>query len=142
GVLSTIGWATKRGAKVEAERAAGESQSSAAPAPAEPASVESLLKVDAMELEVGYGLVPLVDAKQGGDLLERISATRRQVAIELGLVMPPVRIRDNMALDGTAYRIKIRGAVIAEGRTEPNKLLAIDSGLTSGAIEGDPTREP
>lgn len=142
GVLTTIGWSTRKGAKVAEERQAAQAMEEAKPAAAEPASVESLLKVDAMELEVGYGLVPLVDAKQGGDLLERISATRRQIAIEMGLVMPPVRIRDNMSLDGTSYRIKIRGAVVAEGRTEPGKLLAIDSGLTSGRIEGVATREP
>jgi flagellar biosynthesis protein FlhA len=142
GALGTIGWKIRKSQSSEAVREAKKIASDAAPPVAEPASVESLLKVDAMELEVGYALVPLVDAKQGGDLLERISATRRQVAIEMGLVMPPVRIRDNMSLDGSAYRIKIRGAVVAEGRTEPNKLLAIDSGLTSGAIEGAPTREP
>ncbi len=142
GALSTIGWKMRKGQARQAEQQAERAASESAPPAAEPASVESLLKVDAMELEVGYGLVPLVDAKQGGDLLERISATRRQVAIEMGLVMPPVRIRDNMSLDGSAYRIKIRGAVVAEGRTEPNKLLAIDSGLTSGAIDGVPTREP
>ncbi len=142
GTLGTIGWKLRKSQSRETAREAQQTAADSAPPAAEPASVESLLKVDAMELEVGYGLVPLVDAKQGGDLLERISATRRQVAIEMGLVMPPVRIRDNMSLDGSAYRIKIRGAVVAEGRTEPNKLLAIDSGLTSGVIEGVPTREP
>lgn len=142
GGLITIGVTMRRGEKADRDDATRASDiAGQAPAP-EPPSVESLLKVDTMELEVGYGLVPLVDAKQGGDLLDRISATRRQTAIDLGLVMPPVRIRDNMTLDASAYRIKIRGAVIAEGRTEPGKLLAIDSGLTSGPIEGTPTREP
>jgi flagellar biosynthesis protein FlhA len=142
GVLTTIGWTMRKGTRAKAQHDAMQAIEDAKPATPEPASVESLLKVDAMELEVGYGLVPLVDAKQGGDLLERISATRRQIAIDMGLVMPPVRIRDNMSLDGSAYRIKIRGAVVAEGRTEPGKLLAIDSGLTSGRIDGVATREP
>lgn len=104
--------------------------------------VEALLKVDTMELEVGYGLVPLVDAGQGGDLLERISAIRRQLAAEIGLVMPPVRIRDNMQIDANAYRVKIRGAVVAEGRAYPGKFLAIDSGITTGPVEGLETKEP
>jgi len=108
----------------------------------EPPPVDSLLKLDTMELEVGYGLVALVDANQGGDLLERISSVRRQLAADLGFVMPPVRIRDNMSLEPSAYRVKIRGAVIAESSAEPGKLLAMDSGLASGQIQGKPTREP
>src|SRR6185369_10904677 len=79
----------------------------ATPTKPEPPAVETLLKVDTLELEVGYALVSLVDTAQGGDLLERISAIRRQLALELGLVMPPVRIRDNMQLGSSEYRIKI-----------------------------------
>lgn len=125
--------------KVAREQAAAKAEATKKP---EPAPVESLLKVDTMELEVGYGLVPLVDAGQGGDLLDRISAIRRQIALELGLVMPPVRIRDNMTLDASVYRVKIRGATVAEGHTHAGKLLAIDSGLVSGPIDGKPTKEP
>lgn len=129
-----------------ATKAAAASRDAAAKAEAtkkpEPAPVETLLKVDTMELEVGYGLVPLVDAGQGGDLLDRISAIRRQIALEMGLVMPPVRIRDNMTLDASMYRVKIRGATVAEGHTHAGKLLAIDSGLVTGPIEGRPTKEP
>ncbi len=111
-------------------------------AKAEPPPVESLLKLDTLELEVGYGLVALVDTAQGGDLLERISAIRRQLAVELGFVMPPVRIRDNMQLAANEYRIKIRGGVIASGSTRPGKLMAMDSGLASGPIDGERTKEP
>lgn len=107
-----------------------------------PPPVEQLLKVDTLEIEVGYGLVSLVDTNQGGDLLERISATRRQLAAEFGLVMPPVRIRDNMTLQPTEYRIKIRNNPVAIGQTRPGKLLAMDSGIVSGPITGDPTKEP
>ncbi|MBL8885802.1 MAG: flagellar biosynthesis protein FlhA [Phycisphaerales bacterium] len=107
-----------------------------------PPPVEQLLKVDTLEIEVGYGLVSLVDTNQGGDLLERISATRRQLAAEFGLVMPPVRIRDNMTLQPTEYRIKIRNNPIAIGQTRPGKLMAMDSGIASGQIGGDPTKEP
>jgi flagellar biosynthesis protein FlhA len=104
--------------------------------------VEDLLKVDTLELEVGYGLVSLVDVKQGGDLLERIAAIRRQIAAEVGLVMPPVRIRDNMTLQPNTYRVKIRGNAIAESEVVPGMLLAMDSGITTGQIQGTPTREP
>lgn len=115
---------------------------SAASAKPEPPPVEQLLKIDTMELEVGYGLVSIVDAKQGGDLLERIGAVRRQLAVELGLVTPPVRIRDNMGLAPNAYRVKIRGDVVAEGEVYPQKLLAMDSGIATGRVQGIATKEP
>ncbi len=104
--------------------------------------VEDLLKVDTMELEIGYGLVSLVDVNQGGDLLDRIAAIRRQLAAEVGLVLPPVRIRDNMTLPPNAYRLRIRGNPIGEGETRPGSLLAMDSGIVTGQITGDQTREP
>lgn len=114
----------------------------ARPGAPEPPPIEDLLKVDVLELEVGYGLVPLIDTSQGGDLLDRISAVRRQLAVELGLVMPPVRIRDNMQLAPGEYRVKIRGNAVASGSVEPGQLLAMDSGLVSEKIAGIPTKEP
>ncbi len=122
--------------RVTDERAQQTAQATEAP------EVETLLKVDTLELEVGYGLVSLVDTQQGGELLDRISATRRQLAAEIGLVMPPVRIRDNMTLTPTSYRVRVRGATVAEGETRPEMLLAMDSGFTTGEIQGDPTTEP
>jgi flagellar biosynthesis protein FlhA len=107
-----------------------------------PRPVENLLKVDTLELEVGYGLVQLVDAAQGGTLLDSISKLRRQLAVEIGLVMPPVRIRDNMQAPSTQYRIKVRGNPVATGTTRPGRLLAMDSGIVSGPIDGEKTREP
>lgn len=107
-----------------------------------PPPVEDLLKVDVLELEVGYAVVALIDANQGGDLLDRVSAVRRQLAVELGLVMPPVRIRDNMQLAPNEYRVKIRGNVVAQGKVESGKVLAMDSGTVTGKIEGIPTQEP
>ena len=128
-----------RAAKVAESQVEEELQQQNVP---EPPPVEKLLKVDTLELEVGYGLVGLVDAGQGGDLLDRISSTRRQLALDLGLVMPPVRIRDNMQIDPHTYRVKIRGATIAEHQVHPKQLLAMDPGFASGPIEGTKTTEP
>ncbi len=143
-ILATVGffvYKAERTVVVQSERRAAEEAQAEQAAPAAPA-VEELLKVDTLELEVGYGLVSLVDVKQGGDLLDRIAAIRRQIAAEVGLVMPPVRIRDNMTLQPNTYRVKIRGNVIAESEVVPGMLLAMDSGITTGKIQGTPTREP
>ena len=126
-------------ADAETRQAAEAKQHTTAP---EPQPVEKMLKVDALELEVGFGLVPLVDAGQGGDLLDRIAAVRRQLAAEMGLVMPPVRIRDNMALEASTYHVKIRGNDVAVGAVYPGKLLAMDAGVASGRLEGHKTVEP
>jgi flagellar biosynthesis protein FlhA len=140
--LGAIAVGMMRAQKARAATQRQEAEQTAAKSRAEAAPVESLLKLDTLELEVGYGLVSLVDAAQGGDLLDRISAIRRQLAVEFGFVMPPVRIRDNMQLGSSEYRIKIKGAVVAQGQTRPGKLLAMDSGLASGKIDGEPTKEP
>ncbi|HEY0009444.1 MAG TPA: FHIPEP family type III secretion protein, partial [Tepidisphaeraceae bacterium] len=114
-----------------------------AAAAAEPEKVEKLLEVDAMELEVGYGLVRMVDESKGGDLLSRISLIRRQIAIELGIIVPPVRIRDNMRLSANDYIIKIRGQAVGHGVTYPDQFLAMDNGATSGPIPAaEATIEP
>jgi flagellar biosynthesis protein FlhA len=109
----------------------------------EPEKVEKLLDVDTMELEVGYGLVRMVDASKGGDLLERISMIRRQIATELGIIVPPVRIRDNMQLGANDYIIKIKAQPVARGVTYPEQFLAMDNGATGGPIPGGTlTSEP
>ncbi|CAN5863617.1 flagellar biosynthesis protein FlhA [soil metagenome] len=123
-------------------RKRAEAAAPAAPAKVEPPTPESLLKLDTLELEVGYGLVELIDAGQGGDLLDRIAAIRRQLAAELGFILPPVRIRDNLQLHQHEYRLKIKGNMVAKGITIPRRLLAINSGIATGLIDGDPTREP
>ena len=107
-----------------------------------PEKIESLLTVDPMELEVGYQLVQLVDTTKGGDLLERISLIRRQIAIEFGVVVPPIRIRDNMQLDPNTYIIKLRGNPLATGSVYPGQYLAMDSGAATGKLAGTETREP
>ena len=110
--------------------------------PVEAPKVEELLAVDTLELEVGYAVVGLVDAARGGDLLDRIAGIRRHLASELGLVMPSVRIRDNMQLDPNEYRVKIRGAVVAAGMIYPELMMAMDSGLAHGTLDGIATKEP
>jgi flagellar biosynthesis protein FlhA len=104
-----------------------------------PESVYSLLQVDPIELEMGYGLIPLVDAQQGGDLLERVVMIRRQCALELGIVMPPIRIRDNMQLPPNAYNLKLKGVVLAQGEIMLNHYLAMGG---EADLAGAPTLEP
>jgi flagellar biosynthesis protein FlhA len=109
----------------------------------EPEKVEKLLDLDTMELEVGYGLVRLVDTAKGGDLLERISLIRRQIAMDLGIIVPPIRIRDNMQLGANDYAVKLKGQIVARGVTYPEQFLAMDNGATSGPIPGGTlTTEP
>ena len=139
--LGLLSFGMMRTAKAK-EHDARDSAIAESQTPAEPPPVESLLKVDTLELEIGYGLVALVDAGQGGDLLDRITAIRRQLAAEIGLVMPPVRIRDNMQLEPGQYRVKIRGAAVAAGELRPGMLMAMDSGIASGQLQGEPTKEP
>ncbi len=134
-VTGAIAFLAGRALKRRTEAAAAE----AAPAAA-PASSDS--GVDALEIEIGYGLVRLVDAASGGDLLDRVGGVRRQLASELGLVIPPVRIRDNVRLPPNAYRIRLRGAAIGEGTIHPDRLMAMDSGVARVSIDGIPGREP
>jgi flagellar biosynthesis protein FlhA len=141
-ILFAIAFFSIRGTREAARQAEEVERREVAETQPEGPAVEDLLKVDTLELEVGYGLVSLVDANQGGDLLDRISAIRRQLAAEIGLVMPPVRIRDNMTLTPNQYRVRIRGATVAEGETHPGMLLAMDSGIASGPIQGEKTVEP
>ena len=111
--------------------------------PKEPEKVEKLLDLDTMELEVGYGLVRLVDTTKGGDLLERISMIRRQIATDLGILVPPIRIRDNMQLGANDYIVKIKGQKVGKGETFPEQYLAMDNGAVSGPIIGaTQTTEP
>lgn len=107
-----------------------------------PENVLGLLKVDDIELEFGYGLIPLADINQGGDLLDRIVMIRRQIAMELGLVVPIVRLRDNIQLNPNEYIIKIKGVQVAKGQVFFDHYLAMDPGTGEGEIEGIETIEP
>ncbi len=141
-LLSGTAYALQWRARKEAENAVEHERREASSKPVEAPKVEELLTVDTLELEVGYALVGLVDTSRGGDLLDRIAGTRRQLAVELGLVMPSVRIRDNMNVEPNEYRVKIRGAVVASGMVYPTLLMAMDSGLAHGALDGLRTKEP
>jgi flagellar biosynthesis protein FlhA len=122
------------------QQAAEKSEKAAKPAAEE--RIEDYLTIDPMEIEVGVALIRLADPKRGGDLLERIQRVRQSVAGEIGIIMPKVRIRDNMRLQPNEYRIKIADMPVAHDQVEPGMLLAIDSGLTSGPIDGIPTKDP
>jgi flagellar biosynthesis protein FlhA len=114
----------------------------AKPAAKEPENVSKLLSVDPMELEIGFGMIPLVEEAQGGDLLDRITMIRRQTALDLGVVVPPIRIRDNMQLGSESYSIKIRGTEVAKGELMAGRFLAINSTGRPDSVPGIKTKEP
>lgn len=107
-----------------------------------PEDVESLLPLDMLELEIGYGLIPLVDNKANGNLLERIRSLRRQFATDMGLIMPSLHIRDNLELKPGEYAVCIKGNEVARGELLMDHLLAIDPGDVKAKVEGIPTKDP
>ncbi|MGL5086752.1 MAG: flagellar biosynthesis protein FlhA, partial [Clostridium sp.] len=108
----------------------------------EPENVMDLIHVEPMEVEIGYGLIPLADESTGGDLLQRIASVRRQCAIEMGIVVQPIRIRDNLQLKTNEYVIKIRGTVVASSELMPGMLLCMDPSGDSSSIAGIRAIEP
>ena len=129
-----LAWAMTRQRTRDAEAESSRKMAEANKQTSQPQPVEKLLEVDAMELEIGFGLVPLVDEAKGGDLLDRVGMIRRQVAADLGVVVPPVRIRDNLQLAANDYHVKVRGMTVARGEAFPEQYLAMDSGAAAGAI--------
>jgi flagellar biosynthesis protein FlhA len=111
-------------------------------APPAPESVEPTVGVEPLNVEVGYALVGLVDEKQGGTLLSRVRAIRRQIATENGVIVPPVRIADNLQLGPRGYTILVKGVEVARGELYADRLLAINPGTASRTLEGVQTREP
>ena len=107
-----------------------------------PENVSSLLQVDAIELEFGYGIIPLADVNQGGDLLDRVVMIRRQIALELGTVVPIIRLRDNIQLNPNQYIIKIKGIQVTEGEILFDHYMAMNPGYVEEEITGIPTFEP
>jgi flagellar biosynthesis protein FlhA len=104
--------------------------------------MRDLLQIDPIELEVGYAVIPLVDEKQGGDLLERIQLLRKQAALEMGILVPPIRVRDDIRLPANDYVIKLRGSEVARAEVMPRFLLALDTGSAIRAVEGIETTDP
>ena len=107
-----------------------------------PENVVSLLQVDPIELEFGYGIIPLADVNQGGDLLDRVVMIRRQIALELGTVVPIIRLRDNIQLNPNQYIIKIKGVQVTEGEILFDHYMAMNPGYVEEEITGIPTFEP
>ena len=112
------------------------------PAPASPEDAMRLLTVDPMEAEIGYAIIPLVDPAQGGDMLERIGTIRKQMAVELGVVVPPIRIRDNIQIKPTEYVLRVKGAEAGRGELLPDHYLAMNTGGVEEDLIGIPTKEP
>ncbi len=107
-----------------------------------PSALRQLIHVDPLEIEIGYNLIPLVDPQQGGDLLERITMIRRQIALELGLLVPPIRIRDNMRLKPEEYVILLKGVEVGRGILRPDKYMVMAAEGEIKDLKGEPTKEP
>jgi flagellar biosynthesis protein FlhA len=129
----------KRDAEAELQSELAEAEKAKTP---EEQPVEELLRVDPVEIELGYNLIALVDESQGGDVFKRITNVRRQLAMELGIILPPVRVRDNLQLEPEEYIIKIRGNEIARNQLHPNMLLAMNPGTAEGELPGINVTEP
>ena len=141
GLLVYGGWMMQKNLDLtkEVELAAGDEEVEEMK---KPESVTSLLQVDPIEFEFGYGLIPLADQKQGGDLLDRVIMIRRQIALEFGIVVPVIRIRDNIQLEPNEYVIKIKGNRVAGGEVLLDQYLAMSSGLEDETVTGIETVEP
>lgn len=128
----------REAAQLEAELSTRELSKAEVPAP----RTEDLLTIDPLKIELGYGLIPMADSKQGGDLLARIQIIRQQTATKMGFVVPVIRIVDNLRLRPNEYRIRLREAHVANYELAPDYFLAMNPGLVDGQVEGIPTREP
>jgi flagellar biosynthesis protein FlhA len=140
-ILGLFGFYLRRGLRLGPPEA-GAAEKEKREAPKGPESVVGLLQIDPIALEIGYNLIPLVDPDQGGDLLERVTMIRRQSAIELGLIFPPIRIRDNMKLEPNNYSVKIKGVEVGKGEIKMGKYLAMNPGTVEDKLEGEETVEP
>lgn len=145
-VFASIAYTMKSAAKTEtaaaqAEKAAEETTQALTPED-ERREIGTMMQVDTLELEIGYGLIFLVDKERDGDLLSRISMIRKQIAMDVGFIMPPIRIRDNMQLKPNQYAINIKGVQAGSGELMPEYVLAMNPGTASGDIEGIQTIEP
>jgi flagellar biosynthesis protein FlhA len=141
-VLLFSGYAIRRAAVTEEAAAREDIHPAQLDEMRKPENVMGLLQVDPIEVEFGYAIIPLADVNQGGDLLDRVVMIRRQIALELGMVVPIIRLRDNIQLGPNQYRVKIKGIEVAEGELVMDGFLAMDPGTAAGEIEGTDTLEP
>ena len=140
GSLGGVGWMVSR-FKEESENNERKTATEIAAKP-EKEKIENLLPLDLVELEVGYGLINIVESDQSGDLLERIVSIRKQFALDLGIIVPSIHIRDNLQLEPGEYRLMIKGSKVGGGLLRPEYLLAMDPGNTIAHVDGIPTKEP
>ncbi len=139
--LGALGYLLNQTREEQSEKARVE-EKQAALKEHKPESVISLIQVDPLEVEIGYSLIPLVDPEQGGTLLDRITNIRRRSALEMGLIVPPIRIRDNMELESSSYSILIKGVEVGGGLLQVGRLMAMDSGEVVEKIDGSEFTEP
>ena len=137
-----LGWRINKKAKTSAIESEVTAEEAEAEEIRQPENVNSLLSVDPIELEFGYGIIPLADVNQGGDLLDRVVMIRRQIALELGTVVPIIRLRDNIQLNPNQYIIKIKGIQVSEGEILFDHYMAMNPGYVEEEITGIPTFEP
>jgi len=147
GMFAAVGWMMREGGPLEGglfgrDEPALEAEQPMAELPAPTDAAIGALQIDPLELAIGFGLVPMVDEGAGGSLLSRVGVIRRQIASELGMVVSPVRIHDDISLDSHEYVVKVRGAEVARGRLLPGHQLAMDPGDAVGQVSGVPTTEP
>lgn len=144
GVAGSVAWKLSRAKKVQEARETAVAEAAKAPAPLAPNSIDwsEISDGSALGLEMGYGLVGLVDERKGAPLMSRITGIRRQLSRELGFVVPLVRVRDNLNLPPNTYRITVAGVIVGEDECYPDQLLALDSGDLDGRVEGRECRDP
>ena len=142
GLLVFMAWKLSKQQKMEKQESAEQIEEQQIEEVRSPESVVNLLQVDPIEFEFGYGLIPLADVKQGGDLLDRVIMIRRQIALELGIVVPVIRIRDNIQLKPNEYIIRIKGNQVAKGEIMLDHYLALSPGIDDNSVVGIETVEP
>ncbi|WNC12528.1 flagellar biosynthesis protein FlhA [Brevibacillus brevis] len=142
GIMAFAGWKLSKKQRIEMLESADKVEEQQIEEVRSPESVVGLLQVDPIEFEFGYGLIPLADVKQGGDLLDRVIMIRRQIALEMGIVVPVIRIRDNIQLRPNEYMIKIKGNQVAKGEIMLDHYLAMSPGIEDDSVVGIETVEP
>jgi flagellar biosynthesis protein FlhA len=140
GLIAALGFSLNRKQVVEEEKT--RAKEAVERDKAAPAEISPIVPLDPLSLEIGYGLIPLVDKEQGAELLDRITRIRRESALELGLVVPRIRIIDNMRLEPSEYSFKIRGVEVGRGKIKMGHYLAIQPGTTAEELAGEPAKDP